>query len=80
VVSGHVHQFRRLEVDGMPQLWAPTTWAVIPDSKQRTIGAKRCGLLHLELPEAGPVSHQFVEPLGMVQLTVGQEGGYPPPD
>jgi 3',5'-cyclic AMP phosphodiesterase CpdA len=78
VVSGHVHQSRCLEVDGMPQLWAPTTWAVLPDSKQRTLGVKRCGLLQLELPEVGPVRHEFVEPRRMVQLTILDQGGYPP--
>jgi 3',5'-cyclic AMP phosphodiesterase CpdA len=80
VISGHVHQSRSLEVDGMPQLWAPTTWAVLPDSAQRTIGKKRCGVLDLELSEAGAISHAFVEPPAMVQLTLSGEGGYPPPE
>jgi hypothetical protein len=66
-------------VDGMPQLWAPTTWAILPDSRQQTIGTKRCGLLQLELPEAGPAAHEFVEPKGMVQLTIPDPGSYSQP-
>jgi 3',5'-cyclic AMP phosphodiesterase CpdA len=33
-VSGHVHQFRQLHLDGTDHLWVPTTWAVLPDHAQ----------------------------------------------
>lgn len=70
VLSGHVHQYRELRVDGVTHLWAPTTWAVLPDSMQGTIGSKRCGLLQLELQDDGRLTHEVVEPEGMTQFVV----------
>ena len=79
MLSGHVHQSRDLRVDGVTHLWAPTTWAVLPDSMQATIGSKRCGLLDLELEDDGRLTHSVVEPEGMAQLVVSGEVPYPPP-
>jgi 3',5'-cyclic AMP phosphodiesterase CpdA len=74
VLSGHVHQHRQLEADGMTHLWATTTWAVIPDELQPVIGAKRCGILELGLPGAGAAAvPAWVEPAGMAQLTLGRD-------
>jgi 3',5'-cyclic AMP phosphodiesterase CpdA len=78
VLSGHVHQSRVLRLNGVTQLWAPTTWAVLPDSLQRTIGSKRCGLLELHLPEEGPCARHVVEPAGMAQLVIPDGVAYPP--
>jgi 3',5'-cyclic AMP phosphodiesterase CpdA len=80
VLSGHVHQARALQVEGVTQLWAPTTWAVLPESMQRTVGSKRCGIMQLELPEDGPLVHQVVEPVGMDQLMIPEGRPYPPTD
>ena len=77
VLSGHVHQSRVLRVDGVTHLWAPTTWAVLPDSVQATIGSKRCGLLQIELRDDGPLVHKVVEPAGMAQLVISD--GVPDP-
>ncbi len=71
VVSGHVHQFRSLDLDGTSHVWAPTTWAILPDSWQATIGTKRCGVVHLELSDT--VAHRLVEPDGLRQLVVGED-------
>jgi 3',5'-cyclic AMP phosphodiesterase CpdA len=79
VLSGHVHQSRSLQVDGVVQLWAPTTWAVLPEAMQRTVGAKRCGLMELELSDDGPLVHRVVEPDGMAQLVISEGVPYPPP-
>ena len=63
VVSGHVHQHLRYERDGVTYLWAPTTWAVLPDRLQTTLGEKTCGVVELELPgDAGPVDSTLVRP------------------
>jgi 3',5'-cyclic AMP phosphodiesterase CpdA len=70
VASGHVHQHRRLELDGTCHLWAPTTWAVLPERAQRTLGAKRCGIVALELGAEAAVQAQPVEPAGLVQHTM----------
>jgi 3',5'-cyclic AMP phosphodiesterase CpdA len=77
VVSGHVHQHRVLEHAGARHLWAPTTWAVLPERAQRSIGDKRCGMLVLELGEGGRVGHERVEPAGLAQLTL--EDDFPDP-
>jgi len=70
VLSGHVHQYRQQRLDGVEHLWVPTTWTVLPDSIQPVLGAKRCGILSLELTDAGSVRHEFVEPPGLRQLTL----------
>lgn len=73
VISGHVHQRRQLEAAGLKHLWATTTWAVLPDELQPVIGAKRCGVLELALPDAGEAEPAWVEPAGMSQLTLGKD-------
>jgi 3',5'-cyclic AMP phosphodiesterase CpdA len=73
VVSGHVHQSRRLHAAGMTHLWAPTTWAVLPDWLQPRIGAKQCGILELDLRHDGGFTAQWVEPAGLEQLTLGDD-------
>jgi len=72
VVSGHVHQSRRLHAAGMTHLWGPTTWAVLPDWLQPCIGAKRCGILELDLRDDGSFTAQSIEPAGLQQLTLGE--------
>ncbi len=56
VVSGHVHQARRIEVDGVEHVWVPSTAFCIPDAVQERIGEKVVGLVTLELTDAG---HRF---------------------
>ncbi len=70
VLSGHVHQQRLLPLDGTDHLWAPTTWAVIPDEVQPALGTKRCGIVSLELASGAPPRPEFVEPEGIRQLTL----------
>lgn len=73
VVSGHVHQRRRLDVTAMTHLWATTTWAVLPDWLQPSVGVKRCGILEVVLPAVGDPGFESVEPAGMAQLTLGDD-------
>jgi 3',5'-cyclic-AMP phosphodiesterase len=70
VVSGHVHQYRLLRLDGTDHLWAPTTWAVLPDHVQPVLGAKRCGIVSLTLTTETPAEQELIEPDGLEQLTV----------
>jgi 3',5'-cyclic AMP phosphodiesterase CpdA len=70
VVSGHVHQYRLLHLDGTDHLWAPTTWAVLPDHAQPAFGAKRCGVASLSLADGTVRERQLIEPPGIDQLTV----------
>lgn len=73
VVSGHVHQYRILESRDRQHVWAPTTWAVLPERVQRTVGIKRCGAVALTLGTEGFVSVEFVVPPGMTQFTLGED-------
>ena len=73
VLSGHVHQHRTLRHGGRSHLWAPTTWAVLPEALQPTVGLKQCGALSLELGPADEVSVTFEVPPGLRQLTIGRE-------
>jgi 3',5'-cyclic AMP phosphodiesterase CpdA len=73
VMSGHVHQFRLLRLDGTDHLWAPSTWAVLSDQVQPTLGAKRCGIVSLDLASGTSPEPVLVEPDGIAQLTVGTD-------
>jgi 3',5'-cyclic AMP phosphodiesterase CpdA len=69
-VSGHVHQSRELRLDGTGHVWAPTTWAVLPDHAQPVFGAKRCGVLSLAFGPGIAPQPKFCEPDGIRQLTL----------
>jgi 3',5'-cyclic AMP phosphodiesterase CpdA len=71
VLSGHVHQYRRLDIRGTAHTWAPTTWAVLPDEIQATFGVKRCGVLSVDLDSRGSAV-TLVEPRGLQQMTLGR--------
>lgn len=43
VASGHLHQHRRVRVNGVEHCWAPSTAYVLPDRKQPRMGEKRVG-------------------------------------
>ena len=73
VMSGHVHQYRLLRLDGTDHLWAPTTWAVLPDEAQPVFGAKRCGIVSLDLVGDTPPQPEFVAPDGIAQLTMTRD-------
>ena len=73
VVSGHVHQYRVQDRDCCQHVWAPTTWAVLPEEMQPTFGVKRCGVLELSLGRAGAVRQELVEPPGLAQLTLERD-------
>ena len=70
MISGHVHQYRQLSLGATAHLWAPTTWAVLPDDVQPVLGAKRCGITSVVFDGATPPEATFAEPDGIVQLTV----------
>jgi 3',5'-cyclic AMP phosphodiesterase CpdA len=73
VLSGHVHQYRLLRLDGTDHLWAPTTWAVLPDQAQPILGAKRCGIVSLDLASDRAPEPVLVEPDGIAQLTIATD-------
>ena len=77
VVSGHVHQFRILEIGARRDVWVPTTWAVLPDRIQAPYGAKRCGIVSMTLTTDGQAHASLVEPAGIHQITLTE--GIPDP-
>ena len=70
VISGHVHQYRLLRLDGADHLWVPTTWAVLPDQVQPVLGAKRCGIVSLTFTAGTLANQELIEPDGLEQHTV----------
>ncbi|MCP3990240.1 MAG: metallophosphoesterase [Actinomycetia bacterium] len=70
VVSGHVHQWRSLTLDSAHHVWAPSTWATLPDSFQPIIGTKTVGLVELDLDQ--PDQASLVVPADMQQAIVGE--------
>ena len=66
-MSGHVHQHSHHERDGLAHLWAPTTWAVLPERMQTRLGAKTCGVVELDLHPDGRHDARLVEPAGFAQ-------------
>ena len=69
-MSGHVHQYRLLRLDGTDHMWVPTTWAVLPDQVQPVLGAKRCGIVSLTLTAGTLAKQELIEPDDLEQHTV----------
>lgn len=69
VVSGHVHQWRSMTVDGSEHVWAPSTWATLADESQPVIGTKVVGLVELDL-DGGPTA-ALRTPDGIDQAIIG---------
>jgi len=51
VLSGHTHQSRSIDVDGVQHIWAPSTSFCIPDAVQEPIGQKMVGVMTLTLTD-----------------------------
>lgn len=61
VLSGHVHQDRRIVVDGVEHVWVPSASFCMPDAMQERIGAKVAGVLTADLMSDG--THRFEKPV-----------------
>lgn len=75
VVSGHVHQWRSVERDGIRHVWVPSTWATMPDSFQPLIGEKVVGLTTIDLDDHDEAA--LVVPDGMAQDVIGETIPFP---
>jgi 3',5'-cyclic AMP phosphodiesterase CpdA len=73
VVSGHAHQFCVHRHDGVAHVWAPTTWAVIPDRAQPAIGRKVSGVVDLTLDGIGATEAELAVPAGLTQWAIGDD-------
>ena len=81
VVSGHIHQALEHERDGLRHVWAPSSWGVLPERLQRSIGAKRVGAVLLTLHDDGADVAQVRLP-GVEDVVIGTDvaSPYPEPD
>lgn len=65
VASGHVHQFRATEWEGMRCVWGPSTGFIMPDARQPIYGAKEVGYVEHRLEPDGGSSSAFVRVEGL---------------
>ena len=72
IASGHVHQWRVID-SACKQVWAPSTWAALPDRIQPVIGTKSVGIVDHELRSDDSVSSTFVQPRGIADVIVGDD-------
>lgn len=77
VASGHVHQSLAHDHDGVRHVWAPSSWAALPDYIQPVIGVKQTGVVELGLGADGAVDHRFVRPQGMADVVGGVDFASP---
>ncbi len=68
VGTGHVHQWWAGELDGAMHVWAPSTWAVLPDHIQPVIGTKATGVVEHALHPDGTVVATLLRPDGVTDL------------
>lgn len=71
VASGHVHQFLDHPDGGVRHVWAPSSWAALPDSLQERIGEKCVGVVEYELAADGSFDVAFVRPEGVRDVIGG---------
>jgi 3',5'-cyclic AMP phosphodiesterase CpdA len=76
VLSGHVHQWRTMTINGTEHVWGPSTWATLPDSSQAVMGVKAVGIVEHELSAQGIVS-TMVRPDGVGQHVIGVDVASP---
>ena len=71
VVSGHVHEYLQHERDGIVHVWAPATWATLPDRIQPPVGAKVIGVVALTLHDDGCHEVELQHPAGRREAVLG---------
>lgn len=69
LVTGHVHQWRSVDVAGIRHVWAPSSWATLSDDYQPVIGDKTVGLVEIDLDRHDEAA--LVVPSAVVQEVVG---------
>lgn len=70
VVSGHVHQRRVFEHDGVQHVWVPSASFVMPEAMQASVGEKAVGATTLELFEDGGFRFEAVRVDGLVRHNI----------
>jgi 3',5'-cyclic-AMP phosphodiesterase len=65
VASGHVHQFRSTESEGMRCVWGPSTGFIMPDARQPIYGEKEVGYVEHRFEADGRYSSSLVRVAGL---------------
>jgi 3',5'-cyclic-AMP phosphodiesterase len=73
VASGHVHQWRTNGFVDPAHVWAPPTWAVLPETIQPMLGAKLTGVVEHRLHADGTVASTLVIPAGVRRVVSGED-------
>ena len=73
VVSGHVHQALVHDTGPVRHVWAPSTWAALPDRLQARLGDKRVGATGLVLADDGTVEVVDVRLPGVDDVVLGDD-------
>jgi 3',5'-cyclic AMP phosphodiesterase CpdA len=73
LVTGHTHQFGEHRRLGVTHVWAPSTWATLPESMQPLLGERACGVVDLHLHDDGGVTAARRVPPGLVPHVIGED-------
>jgi Icc protein len=73
VASGHIHQWRCTDVGVVRHVWAPSTWAVLPDRIQPVLGHKVVGVVEHTLFDDGTSTSVLLQPDGASQVVIGDD-------
>lgn len=73
VASGHLHRWRRRSWDGCWHVWAPSTWAMLPETTQPSVGSKVVGAVVYQLGVDGRVEAHLMRPAGIAQVTIDDD-------
>ena len=71
VASGHLHQFRRLEIDGTVHVWAPSTAFIVGDRFQQRVGTKLVGYVEHRLGPDGACAAELATVDGLALDDIG---------
>jgi 3',5'-cyclic AMP phosphodiesterase CpdA len=72
VLSGHVHQWREHEADGIAQIWAPPTSFIVGDTWQARYGSKLLGWVEHEFHADGRHLARLRQPVGLNLADIGE--------
>jgi hypothetical protein len=73
LVTGHTHQFAEHRRLGVTHVWAPSTWAVLPERMQPLLGERACGVVDLRLDDDGTVTVARRMPPGLAHHVLGED-------
>jgi hypothetical protein len=70
VASGHVHQYRSTDSEGMRCVWGPSTGFIMPDHRQPIYGEKEVGYVEHRFEPDGGYSGSLVRVASLQRLNI----------